>query len=134
MARSALLYFILVFAAGMVLGTVRTVLLAPHIGALPAVLVEIPLMLAISWWSLGLVLRLRPVPPDPASRIVMGLIAFALLMTGEFLLATMLSDVDPAGYIAALMRPEGVAGLLAQLVFATMPLLRGLKEQRDRSA
>lgn len=124
MARSALLYVILVFAAGTVLGTIRTLVVLPLIGPLPAVLVEIPLMLALSWWSLRLVLRLRPVPPVAMLRIGMGVLAFAFLMIAEFILATLLGGLDPAGFVAGLVRPEGLAGLAAQLVFAALPLLR----------
>lgn len=124
MLRSALLYFSLVFAAGTVLGTVRTVFLAPHVGAFAAVLIEIPLMLLISWQALKLALWLRPVPAGP-SRLGMGLLAFAFLIGAEFLLARLLADMDAVHFLQSLTTPAGAAGLGAQVMFAALPLIEG---------
>jgi len=46
--RPALAYFLPVFALGFVLGTVRTLWLAPMLGELAAVAAELPVMLAAS--------------------------------------------------------------------------------------
>ncbi len=48
--KAAFLYFLPVFAAGFVLGTIRVLWLAPQTGHLVATLIELPVMLAISCW------------------------------------------------------------------------------------
>jgi hypothetical protein len=43
-------YSVGVFAIAFALGTIRTLWLAPAIGAIAAVAMEVPLILAVSWW------------------------------------------------------------------------------------
>ena len=85
--RAGLLYFLGTFAIGFALGTVRTLLLVPRVGALAAVAMEVPLMLLASWWVCGVVLRRFPVPPARLLRLTMGGSAFLLLMLAELALA-----------------------------------------------
>ena len=47
--RFAALYAAIVFALGFALGTLRILFLAPVAGELAAAIVEVPLMLALSW-------------------------------------------------------------------------------------
>jgi hypothetical protein len=42
-------YIVAVFAAGFVLGVLRTLVLVPLFGELAAVLVELPVMLTVAW-------------------------------------------------------------------------------------
>jgi hypothetical protein len=62
MVSAALRYFGLIFALGFLLGTVRTLLLAPATGATAAVLIELPVMLGASW------LAARPIQPGALGR------------------------------------------------------------------
>jgi S-adenosylmethionine synthetase len=45
----SLLYFVLVFGAGFVLGPIRVLLLEPHLGRRVAELLEMPIMLLVIW-------------------------------------------------------------------------------------
>lgn len=119
---NAIVYAAAVFAAGFVFGTVRTLWLAPQIGALAAVAVELPFMLAVSWLVAGAVLRRRPLPGMP-QRLAMGAVAFALLMAAEALLARAFGQ-SPAAWLAALATPAGALGLAGQAAFALVPALR----------
>lgn len=46
--KAGVLYFVVVFGAGFVLGTVRTLWVFPHIGARMAELMEAPVMLVVT--------------------------------------------------------------------------------------
>ncbi len=121
--RAGVAYFAVVFAAGFVLGTIRTLLLVPHIGPLAAVLVELPLMLAIAWLVCRWLVQRLAVGCAWTERLLMGVVAFVLLLAAELALALALFGGTVAGFLAALGTPEGAAGLAGQVVFAAMPLL-----------
>lgn len=117
-------YFALVFAAGFVLGGLRISLLEPRLGALGAVLAELPLMLAVSWLACGWTLRRFDVPGAVAARLVMGVTAFALLMAAELALAVFVFGESAGEFLAAVTAPAGAVGLAGQIAFALMPLAR----------
>ena len=77
------LYAIVVFSIGFILGTIRVLLLAPRLGETTAVIIEAPIMLAVSWfvcrWCVDRLNVRRTVP----ARSVMGWVAFLLLMSAE---------------------------------------------------
>ncbi len=120
-ARAGIAYFATVFAAGFVLGTVRTLLLVPGLGELAAVLVEIPFMLLVAWMACRWLVRRFSVPSRATDRLVMGGVGFALLMVAELLLTLALGN-GPAAFLAGFAEPAGAAGLAAQVVFALLPL------------
>lgn len=124
---AALLYFALVFAAGFALGAVRTLVVVPRIGGMAAVLLELPMILAVSWVvARRLVARLRN-PGSLADRLVMGLGALALLLVAEFALGTWGFGRSTADQLAAWTTAAGLLGLGGQLVFGLMPLLVRLR-------
>lgn len=116
-------YFLLVFGAGFLLGTVRIPLLAPRVGETAAVLIELPAMLAISWVACGFVLRRLRVPAAPAARLAMGAVAFALLIAAEATLAAAFGGT-PASFLLSLQSAPGALGLAGQFAFAVFPLAR----------
>ncbi len=122
--RAGLLYVTLVFGLGFVLGTVRVLVVEPRFGATGAVLVELPVMLAASWLACGFALRRPPVPPKAAARVVMGAVAFAVLMGLELAVSVLGFGRTPAQHLATYRETDKLLGLGAQLVFAAFPLLR----------
>ncbi|MBY0422469.1 MAG: hypothetical protein K2Q06_09205 [Parvularculaceae bacterium] len=117
-------YAILVFAVGFVLGAVRTLILEPKVGATTATLLELPLMLLASWIACGFVIARLRVPADAATRLAMGLVAFAVLMTAEALLGVLLMRLTVEGFLARFSTLAGGLGLAAQIAFAAFPLVR----------
>jgi hypothetical protein len=121
--RAALAYLAVVFCAAFVLGTVRTLWLIPQVGEVLAVLVEVPLVLALSWGVSGAVLRRWPLPSAQA-RAAMGALAFAGLMLLELALGRFGFGRSLPDLMAALVTPAGLIGLAGQIGFGIIPLLR----------
>jgi hypothetical protein len=134
-ARAGLLYFALVFALGFVLGTVRTLAVADAPGGarLAGVLLELPFMLAASWFLSGFVVRRCGVAPTLGARAIMGGIALALLLVAEALLGTLLFGRSLHGHLALYGEPSYALGLAAQVVFGAIPVWR-LRSDRRRAS
>ena len=62
------LYFIVLFAAGFVLGALRVLWLAPQLGVLLALLIELPIMLVFAWFAALALARRCEVPPRAGPR------------------------------------------------------------------
>ena len=96
---AAAAYFAIAFAAGFVLGTLRVFLLEPNLGAVPATLIELPVMLLVSWLAAGYVIRTFKVEAKVITRLGMGLLAFAFLIAAEVVLGTLGFCRTLAGHI-----------------------------------
>lgn len=116
---AAAAYFAIVFAAGFVLGVLRTLWLAPALGPLGAVAIELPVVLAVAWLASARVLRRWPQPPRQAA--AMGALAFALLLSAEAALSLLLAGRSLGAHLALYALPEHQLGLAGQLVFAALP-------------
>ncbi|MGP1352588.1 MAG: hypothetical protein ACTS1Z_04635 [Parasphingopyxis sp.] len=123
-AKAGTFYFLCVFAAGFVLGTIRVLMLVPAIGEWPANLIELPIILTVCWLACGWAIRRYAVDPAVAPRATMGAIAFGLLMLAELALATLLLGESIGEYGARLIAPLGLLGLAGQFCFALFPLWR----------
>jgi hypothetical protein len=123
-ALAGLSYFALVFAAGFVLGVVRVLVLLPRSNETVAVLIELPIILAISWavcrW---LVARFRVRGAIPV-RLAMGGLAFGLLMLAETGLSVLGFGRSLAEHLAHYRSLPALLGLLGQLAFAAFPALQ----------
>jgi len=118
------LYFVAVFAVGFLLGVVRTLWLVPRLGERRAELLEIPLMLvaiylAARWIAGRFYLRARPLPV----RLVVGLVALALLLAAELALVLYLRSLTVTEYLETRDPVSGTAYALSLLIFAAMPAL-----------
>jgi hypothetical protein len=114
-------YFVGVFAVGFLLGTIRTLWLAPAMGDLTAVAVELPVMIGASWWWGRWLLARQPL--DTTGRAIMGGSAFVWLMLAEFGLSQAFGRAS-GDYLASFFTAEGMLGLAGQLLFAALPLIR----------
>lgn len=119
---AAAAYFALVFAAGFVLGVIRTLWLAPAVGPLAAVAIELPVILGVAWLACGRVLRRWPLAPAQAA--VMGALAFALLLGAEAALSLLLAGRSLADHLALYAQAPNLLGLAGQIAFAALPWLR----------
>jgi len=124
-AVAAILYFIIVFVIAFGLGTIRVLLLVPAIGALAATLIELPIILTVSWGASDYVVARRAVSPASAPRLAMGAIAFLILMTAETLLGLFAFGRPIADQFSAYRGLAAQIGLAGQIAFAAIPWIQG---------
>ena len=122
--KAAAYYFGAVFVVAFFLGTLRTVFLVPKLGPLYAVLIEIPILLFLSWTVCRHTLNRFAVPATATHRLIMGGLAFSLLMGTELALAILLLDQNWHQYLLGFQQPHARIGLVAQGLFALMPWIQ----------
>ncbi len=122
--KAGIMFSILGFVIGSVLGTIRVLYLVPRYGPDMAVLIELPVILAISWNACGIILRHIPVPAAIGARLVMGAIALALLLLTEFTLAVVGVGQSVAKFFAQYATAAGAIGLAGQVLFGFIPVAR----------
>lgn len=122
-ASAAIAYWAVVFALGFVLGTIRVLWLAPRVGLMPATALELPIILAASWFAAGWLVR-RFAIAQQGEALAVGALAFAILMLAECALALTLMAQSPGQWLTGLAAPHALLGLVGQGIFALMPWLR----------
>jgi hypothetical protein len=122
--KAGVSYFALVYLAGFILGTVRVLLIAPCLGETAAVLLETPIILAASWIASRWCTAEFAVQANPLPRLLMGGIAFALLITGELGVSVFVFGRSWEGALTAFRSPPGIVGLSAQAAFELFPLVQ----------
>lgn len=122
--EAGFIYFLCIFALGFILGTLRTLVLIPRIGTTSAVFLEIPVMLAASWFFWRRVKKRFRISSELKYIILSGASAFAWLMSAEILLSLFFMRQTWAEYTANIHTLHGFAGLLAQIVFALIPVIQ----------
>ena len=121
--KAGALYFALVFGAGFVLGTVRTVWVVPRFGTRMAELMETPIMLVVTMVAARWIVRRLAVPSVPSSRLGMGFVALGLMLVAEFGFVLWLRGLSIREYLATRDPVSGTVYYLMLGVFAIMPLL-----------
>ncbi|MBB3932684.1 hypothetical protein GGR25_003742 [Kaistia hirudinis] len=117
-------YFLIVFVAGIVLGMIRVGVLAPNLGATIAVLIELPVILVISWYVCAAILRRVPLDSGRNEDVLAGALAFVLLIGAEALFAVGLGGRTLPEFFAHLVATDGLIGLLGQILFAAFPAIQ----------
>lgn len=126
--RLGMLYFLVVFAIGFALGTLRTLVMAPLLGETGAVLVELPAILAAAWWMCGRLLTRTPLQASTAA--AMGAVALALLLLAEAALSILVFGRAPLEHLVLYTQPAHLLGLIGQVLFGAFPLVRSLRKRR----
>lgn len=120
--KPALTYFALAFGAGFVLGTARTLWVAPRLGARTAELLEAPIMLAVTVLATRWTVRRYCLPASVPARLGVGLLALVILLAVEFTVVLWLRGLTLAEYIAGRDPVAGMVYVALLVLFATMPL------------
>lgn len=121
--KTAVLYFLLVFAAGWVLGPLRELVLMPRFGRTVGLLAEAPLMLIAMVFAARWSLRRPEVPATMGARVTVGLIALALLLAVEAASVRWVRGVGVAEYVTGHDLTDGAITLALFALFAAMPIL-----------
>ena len=121
--KAGVLYFALVFGAGFVLGTVRTLWIVPRVGTRRAELMETPIMLVVTIVAARWIVLHFAVPSTPSSRLGMGCIALVLLLLAEFGFVLWLRGLSIRDYLATRDPVSGTVYYVMLAAFAVMPLL-----------
>jgi len=103
--------------------------LAPLVGDVGAVAIELPLMLWVSWVCCGWCLRRFDVSAM-RHRAPMGAMAFLVLMVMEATLALAGFGMTIADYASGFLGAAGALGLLGQIAFGLLPLVHPGRDSR----
>jgi hypothetical protein len=121
--KAGAIYFVLVFSAGFVVGTIRVLWLAPAVGTRTAELLEMPVMFEVIILSARWVARYFSVPYTASSRLGMGGIALASILLLDFTVVLWVRGLSLSQYIEAFDPVAGTAYFVMLGVCAVMPLL-----------
>ena len=122
--KAGVAYFAAAFAAGFALGTIRVLLLVPRVGETAAVLLELPIILTVSWFACAWLVERFCVPADWRRRLVMGSVAFGLLMIAEVGVSVLLFARSLAEHLGVYQSWSGALGLAGQIAYAAMPVVQ----------
>lgn len=112
-----------VFAAGFLLGVIRTLWIAPRLGARRAELLEAPLMMAISFLAARSIIPAFDVGTAWPGRLLVGALALILMLAIELVLVRPLRGISLREYFTGRDRIAAAAYFLALLAFGLMPVL-----------
>jgi hypothetical protein len=120
---SSILYFIVVFGAGFLLGPLRVFLLVPRVGERTAELIEAPIMFAVTFFVARWIVRRFLSAASAARRLAVGLVALALLLAAEIALTPRLWGVSFPDYLRGRDPIANGAFAIMLILFALMPVL-----------
>ena len=121
------LYFAIVFGAGFLLGSIRTLWVVPRLGTRVSELIELPFMLVVMIVAARWVVLRPTVPPTFSARLEIGSIALGLMLITEFGFVLWLRGLSIKEYLATRDPVSGTGYYLMLGVFAVLPLLLGRK-------
>jgi len=121
--KAGVLYFALVFGAGFVLGTIRTLWVVQRVGTRKAELMETPIMLVVTIVAARWTVLRMSVPMMWSARLEMDCIALVLMLIAEFGFVLWIRGLSIKEYFATRDPVSGAAYYLLLIVFAIMPFL-----------
>lgn len=121
--EAGILYFALVFGAGFVLGTIRTLWVVPRTGARMAELLETPIMLAVTIFSARWIIHHLALPHTASARLGMGGFALLLMLMAEFGFVLRLRKLTFREYFATRDPVAGTVYYIMLVVLAILPLV-----------
>jgi hypothetical protein len=121
--KAGVVYFLLIFAVGWILGPIRELWAVPHFGRMAAMLSEAFIMLVAMIVAARWVIRRFHVSRTLPATISMGIVAIGLLFPAEIAGVVWVRGLSLREYLASFVTGPGVISLLMLLVFGAMPTL-----------
>lgn len=121
--KAGVIYFLLLFALGWILGPIRELWAVPRFGRMTALLVEAIIMLIAMIVAARWVMRRFNVHPNLGSTIPMGLVALGILAPAEIAGVLWVRGLSLQEYLASFVTTPGVISLVMFVLFAVMPTL-----------
>jgi hypothetical protein len=121
--KAGILYFVIVFGAGFVLGPIRILWVVPRFGTRLAELMETPILFVVILLAARSIVRRLFLPSTTSGRLGMGSVALGLTLVAEFTLVLWLRGPSIHDYLASRDPVSGTVYYLMLGVFAIMPLL-----------
>jgi hypothetical protein len=122
--KAGIFYFLGIFILGFVMGAIRTFVFIPRVGALAGVLIEIPIMLTVSWYYSSKLKISYSISIETVYLIIFGGSAFVWLMLAEYSVSVYAFNQSPAQFFANIQTLPGSLGLFAQIVFGCIPVIQ----------
>jgi len=123
--KAGVVYFVLMFAVGWILGPIRELWAVPHFGRVEATVVEAILMLIAMVVAARWAIRRFEVPHTFASTLSMGLISIGLLFPAEIAGIVWVRRLSVQEYTASLVTIPGNISLGLFLLFTAIPIVVG---------
>src|SRR5271157_4495411 len=123
--KAGVFYFALVFAAGFVLGTIRTLWVVPRLGVRTAELMEAPIMFGVSVLAARWVVRHVGISPLWSRRLALGCIALGLMLLVEFTAVLWIRGLTIRGYFETRDPVSGAVYFATLGAFAVIPVFVG---------
>lgn len=127
--RASIIYFLLVFGTGFVLGTIRVLWLAPSLGIRTAELLEMPLMVLATVLAARWINRRYLTEASAGGRLAAGLVALVVLFSAELALGGA-QGRSPADVVFNRDPVSGAAYYAALTLFGLMPWILGRSATR----
>ena len=89
-------------------------------------LTELPLILVVSWRAVGWSVQKFDIPPRVTNRIIMGVVAFLVLMGAELTLSVVASGKTASEFVSEqLSSTPQLIGLTGQVLYGLFPIIEG---------
>ena len=121
--KAGVVYFLVMFGIGWILGPIRELWVVPRFGRLTGVLLEAVIMLAAMAVSARWVIRRFHVKSTFGSTISMGLVAFGILLPAELAGVVWVRGLSLDEYLASFATAPGLVSLLMVVLFAAVPTI-----------
>lgn len=129
---SSVIYFIIVFGLGFILGIIRISLILPYLGERFSELLEAPIMLIAIFIAARFTIRNFGRSLSSLSLLIVGCIALCLLLMIEFTVVLSIRGNSLSDYLYSRDPVSGTVYVISLGIFAIMPLVLSIHPGRER--